>query len=58
MRGIVVDRRTTGARAFLTVKLADGTVIEVNTAPHAAAEGAEVGLVAGEEGVHLFPRNG
>jgi sulfate transport system ATP-binding protein len=58
LRGIVIDRRTTGARAYLSVKLADGTIIEVNTAPHAAAEGAEVGLVAGEDGVHLFPRNG
>jgi putative spermidine/putrescine transport system ATP-binding protein len=58
LHGVVIDRRTTGARAYLSVKVADGTVIEVNAPPHAAAEGAEVGLVAGDEGVHLFPRNG
>jgi len=58
LRGVVVDRRTTGARAFLTVKIGEGTTLEVSAPTFAAAEGAEVGLVAGEEGVHLFPRNG
>ena len=51
----VVDRRTTGALAFVTVKLADGSLVEVSAPPHAAAEDAVVGLVPGEQGIHLFP---
>jgi len=58
LRGVVTERRTTGARAFLTVKIADGVMLEVNAPPHAAKEGSEVGVAAGDEGIHLFPVNG
>ena len=55
LTGPVVDRRTTGALVFLTVKLADGGLVEVSCAPPAVAEGAVVGLVPMEQGIHLFP---
>ncbi len=58
LRGVVVDRLTTGARAFLTVKVTEGVTIEVNAAPNAPKEGSEVGLAAGETGIHLFPVQG
>ncbi|MBW8772041.1 MAG: ABC transporter ATP-binding protein [Gemmatimonadetes bacterium] len=55
LAGIVTDRRTTGALVFLTIKLADGALVEVSCLPPAAAEGATVGLAAMEQGIHLFP---
>lgn len=55
LTGKVIDRRTTGAQAFFTVRLGDGSLVEVSGAPRAAAEGHLVGLVAGEQGIHLFP---
>jgi ABC-type Fe3+/spermidine/putrescine transport system ATPase subunit len=55
LAGTVVDRRTTGALVFLTVRLGDGALVEVSSAPPAAAEGSTVGLVPGEQGIHLFP---
>jgi putative spermidine/putrescine transport system ATP-binding protein len=53
--GKVIDRRSTGAYAFYTVRLPDGGQIEVSGSPHAASEGGEVGLVPAEQGAHLFP---
>jgi ABC-type Fe3+/spermidine/putrescine transport system ATPase subunit len=58
VRGVVTERRTTGARAFLTVRIGEGVAVEVSAPTFAATEGAEVGLVAEENGVHLYPRNG
>jgi len=55
LTGKVIERRTTGAQAFFTVRLADGSVIEVSGAPRGAEEGQLVGLVAQEQGIHLFP---
>ncbi len=55
LRGTVIDRRTTGALAFLTVRLADGALVELSAAAHAAVEGSLVGLAPTEQGVHLFP---
>jgi ABC-type Fe3+/spermidine/putrescine transport system ATPase subunit len=54
LSGKIVDRRTTGAQAFFTVRLGDGSQIEVSAAPRAGAEGQLVGLVAQEQGIHLF----
>ncbi|HET7043161.1 MAG TPA: ABC transporter ATP-binding protein [Gemmatimonadales bacterium] len=54
LTGKVVERRTTGAQAFFTVRLADGSQVEVSGAPRAAAEGHQVGLVPQERGIHLF----
>jgi putative spermidine/putrescine transport system ATP-binding protein len=55
LTGTVVDRRTTGALVFLTVKLADGGMLEMSSGPTSIAEGAVVGLVPAEQGIHLFP---
>ncbi len=53
--GKVMERRTTGALAFLTVRFADGTHVEVSTAAQGFGEGADVGLAPQERGIHLFP---
>jgi hypothetical protein len=53
--GKVAERRTTGALAFLTVRFPDGAQVEVSTAINGVGEGAEVGLVPLERGIHLFP---
>jgi ABC-type Fe3+/spermidine/putrescine transport system ATPase subunit len=58
LRGVVTERRTTGALAFLTVRLADGALVEVSASPRAAGEGTEVGLVPAEQGIHIFPVTG
>ena len=58
LRGVVTERRTTGALAFLTVRLADGTLVEVSASPRAAGEGTEVGLLPAEQGMHIFPAAG
>jgi putative spermidine/putrescine transport system ATP-binding protein len=58
LKGVVLEKRTTGARSFLTVRIADGVSVEVDTPPRTVEEGAEVGLAVGGEGVHLFPVNG
>src|SRR6478609_2793139 len=55
LNGKVVERRTTGALAFLTVLLADGAHLEVSAPTHGVGEGAEVGLLPLERGIHLFP---
>ena len=55
LSGKVIDRRTTGAQAFFTVRLDDGSLVEVSAAPRAAAEGQMVGLLPLEQGIHLFP---
>jgi len=55
LTGTVVDRRTTGALVFLTIKLADGALVEVSCTPPGVAEGATVGLAPMEQGIHLFP---
>jgi ABC-type Fe3+/spermidine/putrescine transport system ATPase subunit len=55
LRGVVTERRTTGALAFLTVRLANGAHLEVSASPRAPGEGTEVGLLPGEQGMHLFP---
>lgn len=55
LSGTVIDRRTTGALAFLTVRLADGALVELSASPSAPAEGTVVGLMPAEQGVHLFP---
>jgi ABC-type Fe3+/spermidine/putrescine transport system ATPase subunit len=53
--GTIVDRRTTGALSFLTVRTAEGALVEVSTTPPAPPEGTQVGLIPGVQGIHLFP---
>jgi ABC-type Fe3+/spermidine/putrescine transport system ATPase subunit len=57
LSGRVTARRFTGAEAFYTVQLADGSILEVSDVPGAAQLEAVVGLVPGDRGLHLFPLN-
>lgn len=54
LRGKISERRFTGSLVMYRVRLADGTVIEVESKNHSLAENDEVVLGAGEQPVALI----
>ena len=55
LSGTLTERRFLGASSLYTVRLADGSTLEVSEPAASLELGSQVGIVPGDRGLHLFP---
>ena len=55
LSGTLTERRFLGASSLYTVRLTDGSTLEVSEPAASLELGSQVGIVPGDRGLHLFP---